>query len=145
LLNTRVADAAADPENAAARAKSNGESRAKSASVEPPLVSRLANNPRFSSIIERFAGRLSERLDAMAEARSQRNFDEIASLAHWLKGAGGTVGFDEFTEPAAQLEQFAKAKNAHQIEETIVELRRLADRIVVSGDGDARQAELIAN
>lgn len=80
----------------------------------------------------------------MTKAWNERNFDEIASLAHWLKGAGGTVGFDAFTEPAAQLEQLAKTKSADQIEATIVELHRLADRIVVSSDRVALQAELVS-
>ena len=34
--------------------------------------------------------------------------EELASLAHWLKGSGGTVGYDDFTEPATELEAHAK-------------------------------------
>jgi PAS domain S-box-containing protein len=126
-----------ETEKAAAKSQAGGQVPSAAIAPEAPLVSRLAaNNPRFRPIIEKFARRLSEQLDAMAKAWNEKNFDEIASLAHWLKGAGGTVGFDAFTEPAAQLEQFAKAKSADQIEATIGELRRLADRIVISSDGD---------
>ena len=34
---------------------------------------------------------------------------ELVSLAHWLKGAGGTLGYDDSTKPAEDLESFAKA------------------------------------
>jgi PAS domain S-box-containing protein len=113
------------------------ELESKPAVVEPPLVSRLAaNNPRFRPIVEKFVRRLADQLDAMTDSWNERNFDELASLAHWLKGAGGTVGFDAFTEPAAKLEQLAKAKSEDEIEETIAELRRLANRIVASSNGD---------
>ena len=99
----------------------------------PPLVSRLAGgNPRFLAIIEKFVIRLDEQLDAMSIAAGARDCDEVAKLAHWLKGAGGTVGFDVFTEPAAQLEQLAKANNQDQVEDVIRDLRHLASRIVIT-------------
>jgi CheY-like chemotaxis protein/HPt (histidine-containing phosphotransfer) domain-containing protein len=98
--------------------------------TEAPLVSRLAaNNPRFRPIVEKFARRLSDQLDNMSKAWAERNFEELASLGHWLKGAGGTVGFDAFTEPALALEQLAKARNEEEIEAAIAGLRRLAGRI----------------
>lgn len=105
------------------------------ADLEPPLVSRLgANNPRFKPIIEKFVLRLRDQMTAMESAWNNRDFDEVARLAHWLKGAGGTVGFDAFTEPAADLEQMAKAKNSSEIEQKILQLSRLAGRIELSGE-----------
>jgi HPt (histidine-containing phosphotransfer) domain-containing protein len=79
----------------------------------------------------------------MSKAWNERNFTELANLAHWLKGAGGTVGFDAFTEPALTLEQLAKAENTEKIAAAIAELRRMADRIVVSNDEDA-PAQIVA-
>ena len=106
---------------------------------EPPLVSRLAaGNPRFQPIIEKFTGRLSDQLLSMEAAWNEKNFDEIARLAHWLKGAGGTVGFDAFTEPAAELEQLAKAKNEDQIAAMLTALRRLAARIEIANPANAQ-------
>jgi HPt (histidine-containing phosphotransfer) domain-containing protein len=54
----------------------------------------------------------------------------LAALAHWLKGAAGTVGYDAFTEPAIELEQMAKARAESQIEAAIRRLRQLERRIV---------------
>ena len=106
--------------------------------VEPPLISRLAaNNPRFRPIVEKFVRRLGDQLDSMSKAWDERNFEELANLAHWLKGAGGTVGFDAFTEPAFALEQLAKARNTEDVEAAIAELRRIAGRISLSPDAYA--------
>ncbi len=44
----------------------------------------------------------------MDRAWKDKDYDELAGLAHWLKGAGSTVGYDEFTKPAARLENLAK-------------------------------------
>ncbi len=98
-----------------------------------PLVSRLASNERLVPAVRRFAGRLREQLDALDAAARNQDFVEVANLAHWLKGAGGTVGYDAFTEPAARLEQAAKASAVTETHGAIKELRALAERMVVPG------------
>ncbi len=109
----------------------------------PPIVSRLpAGNPRFRSIIENFIRRLVGQIEAMQKAGREKNFEELASLAHWLKGAGGTVGFDVFTEPARNLEQFAKQGQEAQIQATIEQLARLSDRLEVADGGSATPVQL---
>ena len=98
----------------------------------PPIVSRLATaNPRFRDIIERFTQRLDGQLDAMEQAWAKRDFEELKALAHWLKGAGGTVGFDDFTKPAQQLEQSAWNRDEPMIDKIINELRQLNRRVVL--------------
>jgi signal transduction histidine kinase/CheY-like chemotaxis protein/HPt (histidine-containing phosphotransfer) domain-containing protein len=115
------------------------------ATVAPPLVSRLSTqNPRIRAIIEKFVERLDEQLGAMTQAWNDRDFDALANLAHWLKGAGGTVGFDAFTEPAANLEQWAKTKSEAQIEDAMIVLRQLADRIVISAHEDTETTPLVS-
>jgi PAS domain S-box-containing protein len=122
-----------------------GEPQSTPPEVEPPLVSRLAaNNPRFRSIVTKFVQRLDIQLKAMDQAVHNHDFDELASLAHWLKGAGGTVGFDAFTEPAAHLEGLAKARNEDQLDAALQELQRLANRVVVSQDEETQEAELVS-
>jgi HPt (histidine-containing phosphotransfer) domain-containing protein len=100
------------------------------APAESPLISRLADKPRLIPAIQKFTGRLGDQLNAMEKARGECNFTELAALAHWLKGAAGTVGYDAFTEPAIELEQMAKARAESQIEAAIRRLRQLERRIV---------------
>nr|MDA3807707.1 ATP-binding protein [Thiomicrorhabdus sp.] len=99
---------------------------------ESPIYSRLpASNKKFRDIICRFVLRLEDQLTAMDEAETRGDIEEIANLAHWLKGAGGTVGFGAFTEPAAELETHAKNNHRQGIFESIITIRELAARIVV--------------
>jgi CheY-like chemotaxis protein/HPt (histidine-containing phosphotransfer) domain-containing protein len=145
LLGGQPAESGA-AETLSARLVSDCAAQSEPAPSGLPLVSRLSTqNPRIRAIIEKFVERLDEPLGAMARAWNDRDFDELANLAHWLKGAGGTVGFDAFTEPAANLEQLAKAKSEAQIEDVITVLRQHADRIVVSGDEDRETTPLASS
>jgi HPt (histidine-containing phosphotransfer) domain-containing protein len=90
----------------------------------------LAGQPRFNAIIEKFVVRLKEQLAVMKKARDEKDFDELAKLAHWLKGAGGTVGFDMLVKPAKELEASAKSKSEHDIDTTIMTLQGLTERIM---------------
>lgn len=98
-----------------------------------PLVSTLpCGNEKFRNIILRFAERLDQQLQILTEAVQSADFEEIANLAHWLKGAGGTVGFDVFTEPAAQLEELARLKQLDALEPLLEHIKALAARICLT-------------
>jgi PAS domain S-box-containing protein len=94
-----------------------------------PLRSRLADNARLRPVIRKFTARLQEQMTAIKQAHSAGNLQELAALAHWLKGSAGTVGYDEFTEPAARLEQAAKGALLPEVDSLIVEVRALAARV----------------
>jgi HPt (histidine-containing phosphotransfer) domain-containing protein len=89
--------------------------------------------PRLLPAVQKFTQRLNDQLDAMDNAWNVRDLKELAALAHWLKGAAGTVGYDAFTEPATELEQVVRAGIEDQIPLKIGHLRRLQKRIVVPG------------
>jgi PAS domain S-box-containing protein len=95
----------------------------------PPVRSRLAANTRLRSAVRKFAGRLREQMVEFEQACETQDFQQLAQLAHWLKGAAGTVGYDDFTKPAAKLEQLAKAGDAAEIVNAMAEVRSLAARI----------------
>jgi PAS domain S-box-containing protein len=98
-----------------------------------PVVSSLpAHDPVFREIVEGFADRLKEQLDEMRSAWSRRDFEEVARLAHWLKGAGGTVGFHVFTEPAKRLQELTQQGQTREIDGVIAEIADLAERIVIA-------------
>jgi HPt (histidine-containing phosphotransfer) domain-containing protein len=76
----------------------------------------------------------------MDAARNAGDFKELANLAHWLKGAGGTVGYDDFTAPARNLETFAKAGDGQGADAALREIRGLALRLVAPEEDDAQVA-----
>jgi HPt (histidine-containing phosphotransfer) domain-containing protein len=97
------------------------------------------DDPDFKEVVLEFVDRLGDRLNEVQHAWEQRELAEIASIAHWLKGSGGTAGFDAFTAPAKRLEQLAKNQQLDQIESAIEELKLLASQIAVP-DQDATSA-----
>ena len=105
-----------------------------------PVVSRLAEHPRLGAVVRKFAQQMPERMDAMEAAWHSRDLEKLAGLAHWLKGSGGTAGFDAFTAPAKALEQLAKAKNEAQIPAALAELRQIVENIVVPGERELTEA-----
>ncbi len=95
-----------------------------------PIVSSLPmNDAEFREIVIGFSVRLAEQLQHMRVALEKQDYDELAALAHWLKGAGGTVGFAEFQTPAAALEEAAKQQIDGLILQRIESLENLAARI----------------
>ena len=112
------------------------------AATPKPLANEVSNEPQitsdlpmedeeFRAIVLEFVDRLREQLDEMDNAFEAAEYDRLASLAHWLKGSGGTAGFGEFTEPARTLENSAKAAQTGSLRTGLQELRGLADRIHV--------------
>lgn len=116
-----------EPQSAAATAR---ETIRRTASL-PPIRSTLLEDgdAEFIDIVAGFVDKLGPQLALMKEKASGRNFKELAELAHWLKGAGGTMGFAEFTAPARQLEGVAKAGDKETAELLIAGLQTLHDRI----------------
>lgn len=95
-----------------------------------PLVSSLlGRNERFAKLAEQFTGRLKDKLQEMDGVLAAGNMNDLADLAHWLKGAGGTVGFDIFTEPAACLEEAAKASDSNEARAVFGQIVQIARRI----------------
>ena len=100
----------------------------------------------FEQLAELFARRLNIKLKEMIDASQTGDFEELANLGHWLKGAGGTVGYDVFTKPAASLENAAHSRDTKGVYDVIGELISIARRISNIGDlpfqGDIPQIRL---
>ncbi|MDP1562206.1 MAG: Hpt domain-containing protein [Pirellulaceae bacterium] len=90
------------------------------------LYSELRDDPDFLPLIEHFVCRLIDKADRMLELIKSRRFDEIAQLAHQLKGSGGGYGYPTLSE-AARAVEFA-SKNDPQVDQVkplILELSEL--------------------
>ena len=105
----------------------------------------METNPRMRPIITRFVTRLDEQLALMKKFSEQDDYEEIAKLAHWLKGAAGTVGFDDFTQPGKDLEIQAKEKDKKSVAESIVLLVKLARRICLDGASEKAGGDNVAH
>ncbi len=103
--------------------------------VDKPVLSTLPmDNPRFRAVVERFIPRLDDQLQVMKEAAEQGDFEQVATLAHWLKGSGGNVGFGEYTALALELEQNAKGRNLAATEKSLQDVFRYTERVRAGWD-----------
>jgi PAS domain S-box-containing protein len=100
--------------------------------IPEKLTCRLLDtNPRLRPILDRFVSQLADWFDQIDEAVMKNDFDKIGKFAYWLKGAGGSIGFDAFTEPAKDLEVCAKQKQQDVINYTIKIIKDINHRIVI--------------
>ena len=102
-------------------------------SIHPTLP---MDDPEFRSITSDFLERLDDRLTLIEEAIELANFDFVQSEAHWLKGAGGTVGLPVLTMPAAKLESAAKEHSVEIAKNILGDIRCLRQRIVIPSSGE---------
>jgi CheY-like chemotaxis protein/HPt (histidine-containing phosphotransfer) domain-containing protein len=93
------------------------------------ITSRLAGNARLVPIVRKFAARLDEQLATAERAWQAQDSAEIARFAHWLAGAAGTMGYDAFTGPARELEQFALGGQGENVGAAMAALREMAGRV----------------
>ncbi|MFO1321696.1 MAG: ATP-binding protein [Burkholderiales bacterium] len=113
-------------------------------SAATPVKSRLHDHPRLRVVARKFAEQMPARREAVEAAWRQRDYRTLADLAHWLKGSGGTAGFDVFTKPAKALEALAKERNEHDLEIVVSELLDMADRIVMPADEQGQTAQPVS-
>jgi CheY-like chemotaxis protein/HPt (histidine-containing phosphotransfer) domain-containing protein len=89
------------------------------------------DDPEIREVVVEFVDSIGARLEAMIAALDSDDFDELARLAHALKGSGGTAGYACFTEPAARIEKLAKARQPEEISATFGEIRNLQSMVAV--------------
>ena len=101
-------------------------------STSPVISSLPTEDPEFREIVADFVVRLEQRVVEMRQAATTPDFDELAELAHWLKGAGGSVGFDAFTTPAASLQSSAEARDEKGANLYLKAIEEITSRIQVT-------------
>lgn len=102
------------------------------AAAEQPIESTLPlEDEEFRQVVVDFVDRLESRLEGIAAALAAADFETVRAEAHWLEGAGGTVGFPAFTEPAKALEAAAGRDQSAQAEEILATLQQIHAQIVI--------------
>ncbi len=87
------------------------------------------DDAEFREIASEFIQRLAARRVEMETCLSERQFTELAQLGHWLKGAGGTAGFDIFSDVGRRLEVAAKDHRVPDCEHIITTIADLITRV----------------
>ena len=99
----------------------------------PEIVESIlpVHKPVFHDLVRRFVVRLGDQINQMKQALDQEDHESLVELGHWLKGTGGSVGFNEFNEVATLLEESARNHQTDQAEVAIAKIDDLYRRIHV--------------
>jgi HPt (histidine-containing phosphotransfer) domain-containing protein len=70
----------------------------------------LGNDPQLAEIVSMFVEEMPHRVREMTSYFTSSNWEQLCRVAHQLKGAAGSYGFDQITPFAARLEKAAVEK-----------------------------------
>lgn len=97
--------------------------------TQEPVRSEFGDDPDFAELLEMFADSIVEKRQALTVAAQANDTDQLRTLAHQLKGAGGGYGFPGLTTVAAELESVCKENDETQIESHTEQLLDYLSRI----------------
>ena len=83
----------------------------------------------FREIVLEFSGKLACQVERMKLAYAAEDWNELIELAHWLKGSGGTAGYEQFTIPSSRLERMSSQRSHDKIESVLHEIDELAQAV----------------
>lgn len=95
------------------------------------LISELADDPDMAAIIKIYVGKFPSKIRSMREYLVNNRLDELARLAHQLKGTGGGYGFPSISNAAWRVEQEAKSNSdLQQLRTAVSELTILCQKAI---------------
>ena len=94
----------------------------------------LRANPKLADLIPGFLQNRRQDVLAILDALHQGDYETVESLAHGMKGAGGSWGFQAITDIGAALEQAARSADNDASRKWVGELSRYLDRVEIVSD-----------
>jgi CheY-like chemotaxis protein/HPt (histidine-containing phosphotransfer) domain-containing protein len=91
-------------------------------------------NPKIADLIPGFLQNRRQDVVAILDALDQGDFETVERLAHDMKGAGGSWGFQAITDIGAALEQAAERADNAASRKWVGELSRHLDRVEIVSD-----------
>ncbi len=96
-----------------------------------PIYSDFADDADFAELLQMFGDVIAERRSLLEKAYQEQDWNELKSLAHQLKGAGGGYGFPGLSQVAKGLEQACKDEDQAAINLGFAEIVDYLSRISV--------------
>ncbi len=98
----------------------------------PPEIVHI--DASFEPLMPRFMANRKKEITTMREALIGNDFETVRSVAHGMKGVGGSYGFDRITELAATIEQAAKSADATTITNQLQTLECYVNDVQITYD-----------
>jgi HPt (histidine-containing phosphotransfer) domain-containing protein len=88
------------------------------------IYSTFGNDPEYKELIVLFLNDLHERINSMKSFFESENWAGLQRIAHQLKGAAGSYGFDPISDCSTSLEHALKAGEPKEF------IRKLTDELI---------------
>ncbi len=131
LPSVQIAQPLANAEGVAVAAATFEQSAIEDDGHGPIFSSLPMDDDEFREIVTGFIDKLRGEVDALNDACERADRDEIIRLAHWLKGAAGTMGFRSFTAPATTILEGTREGRIQGIGPALDEINSLVSRVAV--------------
>lgn len=96
-----------------------------------PVRSEFADDEDFAELLEMFTDEIPDRRQRLEAAFNAQSLEELKTLAHQLKGAGGGYGFPDLSVVAARLEEACKNNDQDGMNLGYEELQSYLSRITI--------------
>jgi len=107
-----------------------GPAMSQSNSLTEPIYSSLGGDPNLAEIVDMFVEEMPDRIARLLDLHQSAAWKGLRRVAHQLKGAAGSYGFDSLSPCAARLEQAVREEATEdQIRLAVGELVNLCRRV----------------
>ena len=96
---------------------------------KPPIRSTQEDVPELAEALDRFVISLAEQIDAIQDAELVASWPEVASLARSLANDANRLGYPGMAQSAKSVAMSAEDAKAETLQEAIIDLTDLAQRI----------------
>jgi HPt (histidine-containing phosphotransfer) domain-containing protein len=93
----------------------------------------------FAPLVPKFMTNRKKEVTTMQAALTAQDFETVRRVAHGMKGAGGSYGFDRITEMASTIEQAAKNGGRETIDTGLNSLGSYLEQVEVIFDDGASE------
>ncbi len=94
--------------------------------IPEKLISQLIEEDEdMRDIVEEFVDSLDERLKELRQAHAATDWEQLAMLAHRLKGAGGSYGYPDISSIGAEMENAFRNQSDGQFDTWVQQLSDL--------------------
>lgn len=99
-------------------------------SSEEAIYSTFGDDPDLGELVDMFVDEMSHRVESFLKSFLEEDWEGLRRMAHQLKGAAGSYGFDQITSLAGQLEEVLRSNGSEEdIAESLDNLLSLCRRI----------------
>jgi len=92
--------------------------------TEALYFSSLANDPDLSDLVTMYVDEMPERIAKVLDCLERGNWTDLHRVAHQIKGAAGSYGFEPISEFARRVEMAARSGQAEE------NIRQLTDELL---------------